>query len=150
MEKFLFTGWFLLCFSIFGQSFKTFQYINPKPGSKYASPGSNIIIKEGSILDGNSIDKKLISVFGDRSGIHEGNFLLSDDSKTLVFNPHSLFFPFEKVTVYLNEGIRTEHGKEIEKLEFEFYINRESKQDDFIKLNINSDYNLPAYYSDKN
>jgi len=148
MEKFLFTGWFLLCFSIFGQSFKTFQYINPKPGSKYASPESNIIIKEGSILDGNSIDEKLISVFGDRSGIHEGNFLLSDDSKTLVFNPHSLFFPFEKVTVYLNEGIRTEHGKEIEKLEFEFYINRESKPDDFIKLNINSDYDLPAEYSD--
>ncbi len=135
----IFAIWLLLAFSVYGQPPGNFQYINPKPLSRFVSPESNIIIKEGNTIDRTTVDEKLIKVYGSQSGIHKGNFLLSDDSKTLVFNPYSPFSPWEKVTVQLQEGIRTEDGKNIGKLNFEFFINRKTKPDDIIKLKSTDD-----------
>jgi hypothetical protein len=127
--------WMLLAFSVSGQQSGNFQYINPKPHSHYVSPESNIIIKKGNTIDGATVNEKLIKVYGSESGIHKGHFLLSDDSKTLVFNPYSPFSQWEKVTVELNEGIRTIDGKNIGKLDFEFFINRNSEPGDVKILN---------------
>ena len=48
------------CFS-FGQSAGQFEYVNPLPGSGYASPETNIIMRPGSIIDKESISSDLIS-----------------------------------------------------------------------------------------
>jgi Arylsulfotransferase (ASST)/Secretion system C-terminal sorting domain/Cep192 domain 4 len=127
--------WLLLAFSVYGQQPGKFQYINPKSHSGYASPESSIIIREGSTIDRTTVDEKLIKVYGSQSGIHKGNFLLSDDSRTLVFNPYLPFLPWEKVTVELNEGIKTGEGKNIGKLNFDFFINRKTEPGDIKKLN---------------
>ena len=134
--------WMLLTFSVSGQQSGNFQYINPKPYSRYVSPESNIIIKEGNIIEGATVNEKLIKVYGSESGIHKGHFLLSDDSKTLVFNPYSPFSQREKVTVELNEGIRAIDGKNIGKLDFEFFINRNSEPGDVKILNKELDNDL--------
>jgi hypothetical protein len=68
--------WMLLTFSVSGQQSGNFQYINPKPYSRYVSPESNIIIKEGNIIEGATVNEKLIKVYGSESGIHKGHFLL--------------------------------------------------------------------------
>ena len=122
------------CFS-FGQSAGQFEYVNPLPGSGYASPETNIIMRPGSIIDKESISSDLISVTGSKSGIHKGKFLLSDDSKTLVFNPDSKFSPFEEVTVELKEGVRTIQGKNIGSFNFRFFVNREPEPGDIEKIN---------------
>ena len=127
--------WLLLSFAVYPQQPGNFQYINPKPHSHYVSPESNVIIREGNTIDETTVNEKLIKVYGSESGIHTGNFLLSDDSKTLVFNPYSPFYPWEKVTVELKEGIKTKNGKDIGKINFDFFINRKTEPDDFKKLN---------------
>ena len=145
---------FTLCLSLFcftyGQSINNFEYLNPLPGSKYVSPETNIIIKPSGIIDKTTVNSNLISVIGEQSGIHEGKFLLSDDSRTLVFNPFSKFSPYEKVTVKLNDGIRTIQGKDIGLLSFEFFINRESKPDDIEKINDEQGAKLPVLINKKN
>ena len=123
-----------VCFS-YGQSIDQLEYVNPVPGSKYASPETNIIIKPGGIINRGSITPGLISVSGSRSGIHEGDFLLSDDSKTLVFNPDSKFFPYEEVKVKLKNGIKTIQEKDVGSYSFHFFINREIKSGDIEKIN---------------
>ncbi len=127
--------WLISAFSVSGQQSGNFDYVNPKPLSRYVSPESNIIIKEGSFIDRTTVNENIIKVCGSESGAHKGNFLLSDDSKTLVFNPYSPFFPWEKVTVELGEGIRTKAGKSIGKLDFEFFINRKAESSDVKILN---------------
>ena len=122
------------CFS-YGQSDSHFEYVNPLPGSKFVSPETNIILKPGSIIDKASVAPGLISVTGSRSGIHKGKFLLSDDSKTLVFNPAVKFTPFEKVYVKLKDGIKTADGKDIGSFTLVFFVNREPESGDVEKIN---------------
>ncbi|MFZ0453665.1 MAG: arylsulfotransferase family protein [Ignavibacteriaceae bacterium] len=119
----------------FGQSNTQFEYVNPLPGSKYVSPETNIIIKPGSFIDKSSITPGLILVTGSRSGIHKGKFLLSDDLRTLVFNPTVKFSPYEEVAVKLNDGIKTIDGKNIGSFTFRFFINREPGSGDVEKIN---------------
>ena len=66
--------WLLITFSVSGQSSGNYQYINPKPRSRYVSPESNIIIKEGNIIDRTTVNEKLIEIYGSESGIHKGIF----------------------------------------------------------------------------
>ncbi|MEJ2613739.1 MAG: arylsulfotransferase family protein, partial [Ignavibacteriaceae bacterium] len=122
------------CFS-YAQSDTQFEYVNPLPGSKYVSPETNIIIKPGSIIYKASISPELIVVTGSKSGIHSGKFLLSDDLRTLVFNPAVKFSPFEKVTVKLKDGIKTADGKDVGSFILRFFINREPESSDIEKIN---------------
>ena len=146
--KTLFTIWLLLFCFVFGQS-KNFDYVSPLPGSKYVSPETNIILKPGGEIDKASINGNLISVIGSKSGIHRGNFLLADNQKTLIFNPDIKFFPFEKVSVELKDGIRTITGQDIGQLKFNFFINRESLPDDIEKINDVQRFNIPAQFNEK-
>ena len=122
------------CFS-YGQSNTRFEYVNPLPGSKYVSPETNIIIKPGGIIDKASVNSDLILVTGSKSGIHNGEFLLSDDSRTLVFNPDVKFSAYEEVTVKLKDGIKTVDGKDIGPFTLRFFINRQPEINDVGKIN---------------
>ncbi len=133
--NFIIIGLILFACSSFGQSNTQFEYVNPLPGSKYVSPETNIIIKPGGIIDKSSVNPDLILVTGSKSGIHNGKFLLSDDSRTLVFNPAVKFSSYEKVTVQLRDGIKTAQGKDIGSFTLRFFINREPATSDIEKIN---------------
>ena len=64
-----------------------YQLISPLPDSKLIMPESNIIIRQGSIIDPATIKETSIDIVGSISGLHSGEFILSDDMQTLIFIP---------------------------------------------------------------
>jgi hypothetical protein len=99
------------------------QYLSPKPGTILVSPETNVIIRPGEPLDRGSIsNSSLITVVGSTSGLHTGTVKLSDDGKTLVFNPRDRFTASETVTVTLHGGLRTAAGKPVDPLEVTFVV----------------------------
>ena len=72
--------------------FAQFKYINPVPGSQYHNPETNIILKNGSFIDRNSIDDKdLLEIHGSVSGNHSWTGRLSDDHKSVIIKPFPVF-----------------------------------------------------------
>jgi hypothetical protein len=99
------------------------QYVSPRPGALLVSPESNIILRPGEPLDKESIETpSLITAKGSASGLHSGKVRLSDDEKTIVFNPQDRFAESETVAVALHKGLRTATGKAIDPLEFTFVV----------------------------
>ena len=68
---------------------------------------TNIILHHKDKLQESTIIRSIISVMGSKSGIHAGDFILSDDEQTIVFNPHNAFDYNEVVTVSIQQGIKT-------------------------------------------
>jgi hypothetical protein len=73
---------FLISFLSISQEQSSYQYISPKPNS---------ILRHATKLQESSIVKNLINVVGSKSGTHTGDFILTDDGQTIVFNPHKQF-----------------------------------------------------------
>jgi hypothetical protein len=113
-------------------------------------PESNIIIRQGDIIDPGTIKEKSIEVVGSLSGVHSGEFFLSDDLRTFIFNPFIHFTPGEKVYVELHSGIYTTNRDMLSPINFDFYISKtlptnlleEALKDvsDFQKSNVNTTY----------
>ncbi|MCK5703095.1 MAG: hypothetical protein KAI29_18160, partial [Cyclobacteriaceae bacterium] len=81
---------------------------------------TNIILRHSNFLDQASLSADLIKVEGSISGIHTGEFLLSDDNKTMVFNPDRAFTGNEVVTVALSYGLKKLSGSKIPGYSFSF------------------------------
>jgi hypothetical protein len=121
---------FLLTFILIFASISTaqdsnieqYQFISPLLDSKLIMPESNIIIRQGDIIDPATIKEISIEVVGSISGVHAGEFILSDDLRTLIFKPFIHFTPREKVTVILKKGIYTIRGDLLNPFNFDFYI----------------------------
>jgi Arylsulfotransferase (ASST)/Abnormal spindle-like microcephaly-assoc'd, ASPM-SPD-2-Hydin len=101
-----------------------YQYISPLPDSKLIMPENNIIIRQGDIVDPTTIKEVSIEVVGSISGVHSGEFFLSDDMRTLIFIPSIPFTPGEKVNVKLYSGIYTANGDMLSPINFDFYISQ--------------------------
>ena len=88
MKTFLQTSFFFLLVTqiYFAQDNSTFQYVSPKPNSIMVSKETNIILRHANKLQESSIIQSLITVIGSESGAHTGEFLLTDDNQTIVFN----------------------------------------------------------------
>jgi Arylsulfotransferase (ASST)/Cep192 domain 4/Secretion system C-terminal sorting domain len=120
---------YLLVFIFFAATFicsaqevnlKKYQYISPMPNSKLNTPYTSIIIREGLVLDKtNNLNSKL-EVVGSKSGLHNGEILLVENSKTILFKPYQPFAEYESVTVKLKEGIITSTATELPGLVFTF------------------------------
>jgi len=106
-----------------------YQYISPLPNSKLILPESNIIIRQGDIVNPGTIKEKLIEVVGSESGKHHGYFILSDDLRTLIFKPFINFTPSEKVNVKLHSGIYTTSRNMLNPINFDFYISQTLPKD---------------------
>ena len=113
----------LLSFSNFAQ----FQYISPKPGSKYHKPETNIILKNTNKFNHQTIDFQQFNISGSVSGNHEFNFKLTDDLKTIILNPMVPFLDGEIVEVTIADGIKLENGSKINPQIFHFTISENSK-----------------------
>ena len=105
------------------QEQSSFQYVSPKPNSTLVSKETNIIFLSADLIDQKSLaDKNMIRVVGSESGIHTGKLILSDDNKTIVFNPNKPFAAGESVTVQLNKGIKTLSGTRMKPENYSFTI----------------------------
>lgn len=114
---------FVFIVSLHSQETSHFQYKSPLPGSKLLSRETNIIFSSSNFIDENTlVDKNIINVSGSKSGIHTGKVILSDDNKTIVFNPDKPFTAGETVTVILNQGIKTLYGKSMKPESYSFSI----------------------------
>ena len=108
----------LLACNLFAQNNNPYQFISPKPASIMVSNETNIILRHSSIIDQTTLSANLIRVEGSKSGVHTGEFILSDDNKTIVFNPYKAFASNEDVNVVLMKGIKTETGSDIPEFSF--------------------------------
>ena len=109
-----------------GNSFKI-VYISPKPGSIYNLPETNIIISANNFIDVNSFQKDThLIVIGSKSGVHNGKINISDDQKTIIFTPQKEFSEDEIVNVKLLGVIKSQNGKSIDSLSFEFRVNKKN------------------------
>ncbi|MBN1693787.1 hypothetical protein JW879_00115, partial [candidate division WOR-3 bacterium] len=73
---------------ILAASTNDYQFISPMPGSDFNTRESNIIIREGSLLNPSSIyNSGAIQISGSESGRIDGEIILSSDKKTLIFKP---------------------------------------------------------------
>jgi len=119
---------FILLFTGFSpaqdSNIEKYQFISPLPGSKLIMPENNIIIRQGDIIDPTTIKEVSIEVVGSISGVHSGEFFLSDDMRTLIFIPSNYFTAGEKVNVNLYSGIFTTNGDMLSPITFDFYISQ--------------------------
>ena len=111
---------FLLTQICFAQDKSPFQYVSPKPNSIMVSNETNIILRLDTKVQESTIIQSLISVVGSVSGAHTGEFLLTDDDQTIVFNPNKPFAYNEIVTVSLQRGIKTLTNFEVPEYSFSF------------------------------
>lgn len=121
IPKFLFANYLLiLSCALSAQEGLQFQYINPKPASVMVSGETNIILRYAGFINRATVDSDLIFVEGSASGIHSGELLLTDDNRTLVFNPDQAFVTSELVEVSIKEGVKTRSGTTVPEFSFSF------------------------------
>lgn len=120
----VFLIFFLILFSVFAfaDTGHSSQYLSPKPNSTLVSRQTNIIIRPGAEIDRGSLSNSAITVTGSLSGLHSGTILLSDDEKTVLFNPLKIFAAAEKVTVSGTAGLKTTAGVDVGPFNFTFTI----------------------------
>jgi hypothetical protein len=99
-----------------------YVYVSPKPNSILVSNQTNIIFRSSSIVDPNSLVSSLVSVHGSQSGLHTGKLILSDDKRTIVFNPDQQFIGDEIVYVIIESGVKTLKGELLPSYSFSFSI----------------------------
>ena len=102
---------------------KKIIYLSPVPNSKLNLPKTNIIIRTNVDLDEATLSLSgLLSVVGSFSGEHSGKVVLSDDSRTIIFQPDMPFNYNESVNVRLNNGLLDKTGNQIDGISFNFDI----------------------------
>ncbi len=97
-----------------------FDHLSPVPGATMVSCETNIIIKSKEILDAGSVSGELLSVIGNKTGIHTVHAVLSDDNRTMLFQPDIPFALNENVSVSFRKGIRTSSGEQLQPFTFSF------------------------------
>ncbi|MBA3648830.1 MAG: aryl-sulfate sulfotransferase [Chitinophagales bacterium] len=120
----------IIIYTFIEKSSAQFQYISPVPGSIYHNPSTNIILKNGNLIDSLSLTPGLFTVVGSVSGVHSIRVTLSDDQQTIVAYPATYFADSETVNVSVATGIKTSTGLVLRDTAFQFqthpdyYFNR--------------------------
>jgi hypothetical protein len=110
----------MLAQSATGQEVTPYQYVFPKPDSRYVSSQTNIILRPGREIDRTSVVTSLIRIGGSKSGLHRGTMVLSEDQRTIVFNLREPLAENERVSVDVAAGLRTTDGATIGGASFRF------------------------------
>src|SRR5688572_890443 len=99
------------------------EYLSPLPGSVYHLPETNIILRPGGTVDAGSVaGGKFLRINGFKSGSHRGRVRLSDDRKSVTFQPDVAFAPGEVVTCSLDPGLIKDTGEPVPPAEFSFTV----------------------------
>ncbi len=108
-------------------SANNFQYISPIPNSVMNSPKTNVIIRFGNAYNPNDVlSENVLEIIGNKSGYHQGETLLVEENKTLIFKPLVSFVEGETVTVKYNKKIKTIDKELLPELEFKFRISEQN------------------------
>ncbi len=99
-----------------------YEYVSPIPDSRWVSPWNNIVIRPGARLTLSSLDASALSVVGSMSGRHTGSLVMSDDGRTLIFNPGQPFALGERVRVRFGAPVARRDGAALPPLEFAFDV----------------------------
>lgn len=134
----LFSLLILLCFE--KKSSAQYQYVSPVPGSTYHHPETNIILKNGGLIDRGSLSPSLLTVTGSLSGEHACRIVLSTDGKTIVIYPLNEFTEGEKVQVHVADGFRKLDGGIISGTDFQFDIRPAYSHGDRESIRLAYDY----------
>ncbi len=110
-----------------------FKYLFPVPNSKLNSTESNIIIRYDKPFKNYGSENNLV-VKGNKSGVHKGKIVLTENDRTLIFKPEYKFADDETVTVEIIKGLETLSNKQIPSLRYSFEtskvnLNKEIKSD---------------------
>ncbi|HEY9164800.1 MAG TPA: aryl-sulfate sulfotransferase [Candidatus Kryptonia bacterium] len=97
-------------------------YLSPLPGATLATPGSNIIVRGDIVLNPADVALARFRVVGSSSGSHDGTVLLSDDNRTVLFQPAEKFELGEKVSVSMDGAIRSADGDSVHVDPFSFTV----------------------------
>ena len=99
-----------------------YTYVSPAPGSGLHLQTTNIIVRPGGMVDPASVQPGIIQAVGSQSGQHDGSTRLSDDGRTIVFQPGGFFYHGETVSCTIASGLRLLPGGELPGAEFSFTI----------------------------
>ena len=103
-----------------------FTYISPMPGTDLHNRETNIILKNGTWIDKESVqDHNLVEIQGSLSGNHDWIARLSDDRKTVVIIPKPVFSYGETVTVTVHSKLKDTEGGSVKGKSFNFKIKTE-------------------------
>ncbi len=141
----------ILAFSAYAED--SFVFVSPKPNSVLVSNRTNIILRSIKNVDVSTVDPNLIRVVGSKSGNHTGDFLVSDDQKTIVFNPYTPFAADELVEVSVRKGIISLEGTALSEYSFSFKTAPDGTIQNygyFMDDDISVQNNLPLKMSDEN
>ncbi len=99
---------------------QSIEYYSPKNNSILVSLTTNIILKSTDYISTQSLSPQEFRVVGSESGSHPGVVKLSDDNKTILFNPDKPFDAGEEVSVSVLPGIKTTSGYGFSEFSFKF------------------------------
>jgi len=78
------------------------QYFSPVKSAEYVSKDTTITVRYGPILTKQLVYGLNFIAQGESSGAHDGQTILADDQKTVIFKPNQPFTPGEQVKVSVN------------------------------------------------
>ncbi|RLC96217.1 MAG: hypothetical protein DRI46_14030, partial [Chloroflexi bacterium] len=105
------------------KSVGTFEFVSPMPGAKYVTSETTIIIRPRVDSPLLGLDRALsFTVTGSVSGNHTGEIILSDDGKTVIFEPHTPFISGERVSVKIATDDTMTRTVRMVPLSFDFEI----------------------------
>jgi hypothetical protein len=99
---------------------QTLDFVSPKDKSILVSLSTNIIVRSHERVEASTLSSDLFVVTGSASGTHQGTVRLSDDNKTILFLPTTLFSAGEDVTVHIAGGIHTTGGQTLPAIALRF------------------------------
>ncbi|MCY7409294.1 MAG: aryl-sulfate sulfotransferase [Chitinophagales bacterium] len=102
-----------------------YSYTWPVNGSKNEFTDPNIIIRNGELIDPQSVSPDKIILAGSVSGIILADVVLSTDGKTICARPIVPFKYSEVVTVEVKDGFKTIDGSTLSGTSYSFSIRRE-------------------------
>jgi len=145
LKTLLFSWSLFLSGSLIAQNIIPFQFVSPKPASIMVSDQTNIILQSKVMIDETSLTGNVLSIVGSRSGIHTGELILSDDHRTIVFNPDKAFEGHEEVHVVIKKGIKTREGSDVPEFSYKF----STAPDEVVQLPISA-FDETDSFSDNN
>lgn len=112
-----------------------YQFIAPLPGSVDHNPETDIIIRDGHMLDASILKKKdLFSIQGSVSGLHDFERVLCRDQRTILLNPATDFAEGETVTVNIGKGLKRMDGTTASPYSFHFSIHRKYNAEELNRI----------------
>jgi hypothetical protein len=82
------------------------EFLSPRPGAAMILPETNIIVRPGGVVTESG--SECLRATGSVSGSHAGTLRLSDDRRTVTFQPDLPFVASETVTCRLETGLSTD------------------------------------------